>query len=105
MIRRPPRSTLFPYTTLFRSRPEIGVADVAQPAPTPGLENLRVVPSEVRPAQAEKELYGEGGFDELPARKLRRAPGDFDPPGLARPPPPSPLPRNGPPPAQPAPLP
>src|SRR2546426_8043735 len=23
MIRRPPRSTLFPYTTLFRSRPEI----------------------------------------------------------------------------------
>src|SRR3990172_6765270 len=31
MIRRPPRSTLFPYTTLFRSRPEVrvrcGVAD------------------------------------------------------------------------------
>src|SRR5687767_15602974 len=26
MIRRPPRSTLFPYTTLFRSR-VIGVAD------------------------------------------------------------------------------
>src|SRR3712207_7260164 len=24
MIRRPPRSTLFPYTTLFRSRPELG---------------------------------------------------------------------------------
>src|SRR5258707_3144306 len=24
MIRRPPRSTLFPYTTLFRSRPEKG---------------------------------------------------------------------------------
>src|SRR5256885_11178725 len=24
MIRRPPRSTLFPYTTLFRSRPGIG---------------------------------------------------------------------------------
>src|SRR5438876_2145342 len=24
MIRRPPRSTLFPYTTLFRSRPEGG---------------------------------------------------------------------------------
>src|SRR3712207_8498758 len=24
MIRRPPRSTLFPYTTLFRSRPRIG---------------------------------------------------------------------------------
>src|SRR5260221_10091739 len=24
MIRRPPRSTLFPYTTLFRSRVEVG---------------------------------------------------------------------------------
>src|SRR2546425_277708 len=24
MIRRPPRSTLFPYTTLFRSRPTMG---------------------------------------------------------------------------------
>src|SRR2546427_9336307 len=24
MIRRPPRSTLFPYTTLFRSRLEVG---------------------------------------------------------------------------------
>src|SRR3712207_7478159 len=24
MIRRPPRSTLFPYTTLFRSQPEAG---------------------------------------------------------------------------------
>src|SRR5439155_18171913 len=24
MIRRPPRSTLFPYTTLFRSRPRAG---------------------------------------------------------------------------------
>src|SRR3712207_8110627 len=24
MIRRPPRSTLFPYTTLFRSRREVG---------------------------------------------------------------------------------
>src|SRR2546430_10614250 len=24
MIRRPPRSTLFPYTTLFRSVPEVG---------------------------------------------------------------------------------
>src|SRR3712207_8458501 len=28
MIRRPPRSTLFPYTTLFRSGP--GAADVGQ---------------------------------------------------------------------------
>src|SRR3712207_6859294 len=27
MIRRPPRSTLFPYTTLFRSEDEAGAAD------------------------------------------------------------------------------
>src|SRR2546426_11468131 len=28
MIRRPPRSTLFPYTTLFRSLHDVGVARV-----------------------------------------------------------------------------
>src|SRR2546430_12042099 len=29
MIRRPPRSTLFPYTTLFRSLGEYSIADMA----------------------------------------------------------------------------
>src|SRR3989449_2355051 len=29
MIRRPPRSTLFPYTTLFRSAPDVADDDVA----------------------------------------------------------------------------
>src|SRR3712207_9068309 len=33
MIRRPPRSTLFPYTTLFRSRPDAGVLPVPEPLP------------------------------------------------------------------------
>ena len=28
MIRRPPRSTLFPYTTLFRSRLALGEEDI-----------------------------------------------------------------------------
>src|SRR2546427_8646224 len=28
MIRRPPRSTLFPYTTLFRSQQQPGLADI-----------------------------------------------------------------------------
>src|SRR5258708_14538192 len=28
MIRRPPRSTLFPYTTLFRSRAHLGEAEI-----------------------------------------------------------------------------
>src|SRR2546430_13698277 len=31
MIRRPPRSTLFPYTTLFRSLPERGAGVDARP--------------------------------------------------------------------------
>src|SRR2546430_13010481 len=33
MIRRPPRSTLFPYTTLFRSRPVTHAARASLPAP------------------------------------------------------------------------
>src|SRR2546426_6065337 len=32
MIRRPPRSTLFPYTTLFRSLDEVAVRVVTEPA-------------------------------------------------------------------------
>src|SRR2546427_2941781 len=32
MIRRPPRSTLFPYTTLFRSQAELAQAHFAQAA-------------------------------------------------------------------------
>src|SRR2546426_4515374 len=46
MIRRPPRSTLFPYTTLFRSA--VGVGELAQrvdgearvPAVEPGIARL-----------------------------------------------------------------
>src|SRR2546428_7048576 len=36
MIRRPPRSTLFPYTTLFRSRVARGLGE-SQPAAVPRL--------------------------------------------------------------------
>src|SRR5260370_20317537 len=32
MIRRPPRSTLFPYTTLFRSHPDVGPVQGRNPA-------------------------------------------------------------------------
>src|SRR6267154_4736875 len=41
MLRRPPRSTLFPYTTLFRSAPPLGrplparVARLSEPAQQP----------------------------------------------------------------------
>src|SRR2546426_7773025 len=40
MIRRPPRSTLFPYTTLFRSDPTVGLLrlfPVKQPGQVPGM--------------------------------------------------------------------
>src|SRR3712207_7287506 len=54
MIRRPPRSTLFPYTTLFRSRPwRSSLASerrFARP-PAPGKRGLRR-PSLDRPAAA-----------------------------------------------------
>src|SRR3712207_7137977 len=38
MIRRPPRSTLFPYTTLFRSRP-IRIERQEVPIMRPGVED------------------------------------------------------------------
>src|SRR2546430_12614482 len=50
MIRRPPRSTLFPYTTLFRSRPQLAavvaelaghLAELALDPPALGLERER----------------------------------------------------------------
>src|SRR5256885_12847460 len=44
MIRRPPRSTLFPYTTLFRS----GAVDVGQVAVT---RQQRKAPSSVKPTE------------------------------------------------------
>src|SRR2546426_7668319 len=38
MIRRPPRSTLFPYTTLFRSRDRADARpDVRDASPAPGM--------------------------------------------------------------------
>src|SRR3712207_7570639 len=51
MIRRPPRSTLFPYTTLFRSRQ---VALVQRLADQPEVELLEV-------AQAAVEELGRAG--------------------------------------------
>src|SRR5690242_21786953 len=41
MIRRPPRSTLFPYTTLFRSRPGAGGPAVPDRARGPGRHHRR----------------------------------------------------------------
>src|SRR3712207_7139250 len=40
MIRRPPRSTLFPYTTLFRSKLELVCARLPSAAREPAAEGL-----------------------------------------------------------------
>src|SRR2546422_1482983 len=61
MIRRPPRSTLFPYTTLFRSRravPRRGVGDRAQ-----GRARRRTRPDAARRRgdRAPPERLGGGG--------------------------------------------
>src|SRR5256885_4840976 len=63
MIRRPPRSTLFPYTTLFRSRP-------------PRLRALRAAVR--RPRLALRAAWAEGRTDAGPLRArgipLRQSP-------------------------------
>src|SRR2546426_8564905 len=46
MIRRPPRSTLFPYTTLFRSRREHRLVLVPHPA-EPGQDRIALARQQV----------------------------------------------------------
>src|SRR3712207_8405561 len=43
MIRRPPRSTLFPYTTLFRSKASLAekIADLVQQKKVEGIADIR----------------------------------------------------------------
>src|SRR5256885_10204220 len=55
MIRRPPRSTLFPYTTLFRSR---GCAEAHGFAES--IRAVRTFPGESRSATAEVAISGSG---------------------------------------------
>src|SRR5258708_29655076 len=53
MIRRPPRSTLFPYTTLFRSPP---TSAVPRPARRRGREASRARPPSCRSEEHTSEL-------------------------------------------------
>src|SRR2546427_4840235 len=62
MIRRPPRSTLFPYTTLFRSPPapaKPAPPPVAAPAPQPkpATAQPKAAP---KPAEPAKEIAARG---------------------------------------------
>src|SRR2546428_7953712 len=60
MIRRPPRSTLFPYTTLFRSGPAAGVA-VALDDGTHGPALGHAAPDEPLDTVLDHEVEAEGG--------------------------------------------
>src|SRR6266513_3879218 len=56
MIRRPPRSTLFPYTTLFRSVPRPASGGPRPRARRPGLHGARGSPSGPRSEEHTSEL-------------------------------------------------
>src|SRR3712207_8848096 len=71
MMRRPPRSTLFPYTTLFRSRGPLGRRALARP-PRDGRRTLRGVGHEVvRGAASPRDL--EHHLPRFPVLLRRRA--------------------------------
>src|SRR3712207_8771790 len=71
MIRRPPRSTLFPYTTLFRSRGGVGLEQRDEQA-GPRLGGER---PEQRPGQAEQQhpLAGEPGEADEGEQRVERS--------------------------------
>src|SRR3712207_6975188 len=71
MIRRPPRSTLFPYTTLFRSLGVVGVEEALRCGPVDHLGQL--------PAQVHRVL--DAGVEALAADRgvhVRRVAGQQD---------------------------
>src|SRR2546425_13303386 len=68
MIRRPPRSTLFPYTTLFRSPillVKLTVPLVAHPPPPVDQHEARPIADAVRVPGAVVVVLGDGILDPL----------------------------------------
>src|SRR5260221_8706554 len=55
MIRRPPRSTLFPYTTLFRSLPQVGIGG-GMPTPRKPSEASMMIATPRRSEEHTSEL-------------------------------------------------
>src|SRR3712207_8227623 len=74
MIRRPPRSTLFPYTTLFRSAELESQDGVSEAAPTvQKAAGPRLVADDAVPGtQAQAEPVAEPGV--IPLRRPERGP-------------------------------
>src|SRR3712207_8499342 len=76
MIRRPPRSTLFPYTTLFRSDPDCAAEALASPParaaiPPASHRSSRAKPGDVRAGsvQALLDCRSEEHTSELQSRQ------------------------------------
>src|SRR3712207_7540360 len=68
MIRRPPRTTLFPYTTLFRSLGEVAAHHLGDPPDGQRNEVPRVGPAAVRG----RGQVGRVGLHQDPDRKSTR---------------------------------
>src|SRR2546426_6085072 len=76
MIRRPPRSTLFPYTTLFRSpraphvaRAEVAVRDVARQGPgAHGFRNALTLPGPLVPMGRDDDPFPSQRIDRKSTR-------------------------------------
>src|SRR3712207_8189608 len=74
MIRRPPRSTLFPYTTLFRSRPVPEVDAVGHPAEEAQRRPVEQVGDGTGPGGGDDDhgrRHGEGGRSEEHTSELQ----------------------------------
>src|SRR2546429_7038807 len=67
MIRRPPRSTLFPYTTLFRSKRAI-VSAAARPAARPIPTVVSAAPRSIHSCEVGIGLRSEEHTSELQSR-------------------------------------
>src|SRR2546422_6103104 len=68
MIRRPPRSTLFPYTTLFRSIGESGVGDFLAVGHAQAAAHQHVEPRNAIPVGNHHEPRSEEHTSELQSR-------------------------------------
>src|SRR3712207_6847325 len=75
MIRRPPRSTLFPYTTLFRSRPrdlpQVGVIN-EHPGLRAALDEPVALDDEAAPPTVAVEVLALAVVVRQPVRRLER---------------------------------
>src|SRR5256884_5962257 len=73
MIRRPPRSTLFPYTTLFRS-PDEAVLSAPHLATSPPSERLACRPGDCRAVACPRHLAKSAVFLLGASRRTRSIP-------------------------------